>query len=201
MAGINDKRWSDEEVEKLKELYASGLSDDAVAEKLGRSENSVRKKYSRIYGVYPHRGGRKETIHTKDGKDMDASKYTLIDTIKFESIIRKKGIKKTGISRDLGFSDSTVSNWAKSGYFPKSVILLLDSIYGIKFEDIKPEEKEEPVQEATENTTSPVDIEFAFYKACVKAFDRFAPQMEEMIYRAVVRAEEDLFVEKKGEVK
>ena len=70
-----------------------------------------------------------------------------IDGEKLKSAILSKGYI-TEISEELGCEKAYLSQTCKYGRITQSAALLLDKLYGIKYEDYKPEEKKEkPVQE------------------------------------------------------
>ena len=67
-----------------------------------------------------------------------------IDRNKFDAILLKKGISKTGVGRMLGKGDSYISGWTRQGCMPENIIQSLDEFIGIKYEDIRPDYEAEP---------------------------------------------------------
>lgn len=70
-----------------------------------------------------------------------------IDGEKLKRAILSKGYI-TEISEELGYEKAYLSQTCKYGRITQSAALLLEKMYGIKYEDYKPEEKkEDPIEE------------------------------------------------------
>ena len=70
-----------------------------------------------------------------------------IDRDKLRELIFSKG-NITDISEELGYSRTYLTQACRGRQITQTAALLLDNLYGIKYEDYKPEEKiEKPAQE------------------------------------------------------
>ena len=72
-------------------------------------------------------------------------KMLQVDPYKLKEKILDHG-RITHVAEDLGYSPSYFTRAFRMGELPEATALMLDKVYGIKYEDYKPEEKE-PVQE------------------------------------------------------
>lgn len=194
MAGKNDRRWTDAEVETMSSMHESGSSIEEIAVALNRTTNSIRNKLKR-------EGNEK-------WEPINPGKYVVIDGEKMRNALFDKKLRLSTVSEECGYSNGSLSNWLRHNYIPKAMSYYLTTKYGFNMEDfqilVKPveeEPEEEPAEEEEKKMATSgmlfMGMETAFYKAMIKAFERFKPEVEEMIYRAVIKAEEQAYTEKK----
>lgn len=79
-------------------------------------------------------------------------KFLCVDPEKFTSEFAKRGLVKSAVSTELGYAHTYLNHVMGTGTIRKAVMDLLDSKYGIRYDDIKPDEPvvEEPVEEEPE---------------------------------------------------
>lgn len=67
--------------------------------------------------------------------------------------LRKRGIRATEASEAMGRSSSYLAGMRKNGHLPEATIIMLDKLWNIKYEDIKPSETttEKPSEAKTED--------------------------------------------------
>ena len=92
-----------------------------------------------------------------------------INVKELEHELRRRGITLSEASREMGFRSNYFGNIKNRGYLPKTTILLLDKLYGIKEEQYSAEKKEEPKAEE-----KPVEIDY--------------DKLYEVVYSAVYQA-------------
>lgn len=67
---IEKKRWTEEEVEKLKQLIKNGIENKDIAEELGRTESAVKCKTREIYPYRAEAERKKITEYAEKYKAM-----------------------------------------------------------------------------------------------------------------------------------
>ncbi len=71
-------------------------------------------------------------------------KYNPVDKDKLKRCLAERGKKMTDVSLDMGCNRSYVTDCiSKHDGFTNGMIVFLERIYGIQYEDIKPDEKPE----------------------------------------------------------
>ena len=118
--------------------------------------------------------------------------FVKIDSEKLKAAIKARGLKASNISREFGFNYNYLSNAAFEGRLKKNVVLLLETVHGIKLDEYKyvepepapepkpvPAPEPKPVEEKAEekeHVTGPIDYT-QLYKTVFVA-----------MYRAIKRA-------------
>ena len=110
---------------------------------------------------------------THNNKDVD------FDKLKREFV--KRGWNASQASLYIGKQQGYFASMKQKGYLPQSTLLLLDSIFNIKYEDIKPENKV-PTKEAAEKieesaapiTLTKEELRFIITEAVKDAFIWYA---------------------------
>ena len=73
-----------------------------------------------------------------------------IDGEKLAKELRVRDLRKDAVSKGVGYSKNYIGYVIKEGKIRKSAMALLESVYGINYDSIKPDEqKQEPVSDAT----------------------------------------------------
>ena len=67
------------------------------------------------------------------------SKMLAIDSEKLRNTIKQINLNAVDVSRKLGFSDNYISKCCSRGAIKESSANMLDIVYGIKYDDIKPD--------------------------------------------------------------
>ena len=67
-------------------------------------------------------------------------KFMPVDYNKFKKIVEDKELTGAEIARKLGYSDSYFKDVSSRKKLRQSVVIQLETIYGIKYDDIKPDE-------------------------------------------------------------
>lgn len=110
-----NKRWTPEEVAKLRQLTAQNVLPVVMSKTLGRSVTSLYSKASKLRLELPRSrerprySGRKLTVPTR-GHRLIIEFFQLV-------IARKISLKKLMINS--GYSYATVHSWKKGGHMPK----------------------------------------------------------------------------------
>lgn len=157
MAGMNDKAWTPEEEQQLLDLANAGYSKIAIAEALGRTENSINSKYGRLTKDNEHetrvrKDKKHESGNRKDGWRPDKNRYEMIDGEKLRSLLKEKGFGIIRAGEELGVLGNTFANWTKNNYCPKWLPTVIESKFDIKLDDyIKKEPKPESAKETVNN--------------------------------------------------
>lgn len=186
------KRWSSDEIETLRGLIDAGYDYHQIAESLHRSYNSVQNKSKRIGLCCSNKTELSEATQKRVHWRPTEDKYDLVDG--HELRLRLGGACGTAseAARKMGVLPGTLNNWISANYIPKYVTLLLEKLFDIPYDAIKPKEPEVeiemaiPAEEAKENT---VELTCAIVD---DLSDRVLSQLEETIYRAVKRAFEEI---------
>ena len=79
-----------------------------------------------------------------------------IDADKLTRILEAKGLNRASASRGLGRSEGFLKDTLKNGEIAQHVMIALESVYGIRYEDIAPDPEPEPkpVTDAAESLTA-----------------------------------------------
>lgn len=89
----------------------------------------------------------KTLVNYKGEKHSVTVGMTAVDPVKFQKIIDAKELSATDMSVKMGYHPTTLAKAVKVGYVNAPMIKLLDTLYGIKKEDIEYIPKaEEPVK-------------------------------------------------------
>ena len=80
-----------------------------------------------------------------------------VDFSKLNAELAKRGWSVRSASIKMGRSAGYLTCMKAKGYLPESTLIILNSIWDIKYEDIAPTESEEPMAAPTENM--PLTIE------------------------------------------
>ena len=73
-----------------------------------------------------------------------------IDGEKLAKELRVRDLRKDAVSKGVGYSKNYIGYVIKEGKIRKSAMTLLESVYGINYDSIKPDEQpQEPVSDAT----------------------------------------------------
>ena len=92
-------------------------------------------------------------------------KMLQVDPYKLKEKILDHG-RITYVAEDLGFAPSYFTRAFRTGELPEATALMLDKVYGIKYEDYKPEEKE-PIQDEPKSETTVVSKDEALLKVII----------------------------------
>ena len=129
-------------------------------------------------------------VHWRPKED----KYDLVDGHELRLRLEHACGTVSEAARKMGVLPGTLNNWISANYIPKYITLLLEKLFDIPYDTIKPREPEPeieiemaiPVEEAKENlieSTGAIVDDLS---------DRVLSQLEETIYRAVKRAFEEI---------
>ena len=100
-----------------------------------------------------------------------------VDAVKFDAELKKRGIKSRNvISEEMGYSRNYFNARVNDKFFPRNVMVALEAKYGIKAEDIAPDE---------EKTDRQVD---STQEIALILTTETINRLEEAMYRAVLRA-------------
>lgn len=82
-----------------------------------------------------------------------------VDFSKLNAELAKRGWSVRSASIKMGRSAGYLTCMKAKGYLPESTLIILNSIWDIKYEDIAPTESEEPMVEQAENVPLTVEGE------------------------------------------
>lgn len=87
-------------------------------------------------------------------------KFMPVDYNKFKKIVAEKKLTGAKIARELGFNECYFKDLSDRKKLRQPIIIQLETLYGIKYDDIKPDEPkpQEPAQPAQPVQTS-IDID------------------------------------------
>lgn len=98
---------------------------------------------------------------------MSKAKSMPIDGGKLRGIIQSKGYYAMDMSLEMGYGISTLSQAIRRGNITYAMAYMLESKYGIKYEDYKPEEKKEPATEKPTTETEVISKDEALLKTII----------------------------------
>lgn len=111
-----------------------------------------------------------------------------IDKVRLINEIGRRGMTMSEASREMGMSRTFLQMAANRGTISESTMVMLNKLWNIKYEDIRPIRQEEQQPAAPAAATPDLAfrmIEEAMYRALVRY------GMEEKIYKAMKRALND----------
>ena len=112
-----------------------------------------------------------------------------IDGKKLKAEIKKHDMRPADASRELGFNPNYFTNCASRGNIPAYAMNGLNSLLGIKLEDIKPDEPEEITEPTVETTTEDTKVGLDEFLAQHKVtFDLDYEKLNQVVWSAVYGA-------------
>ena len=112
-----------------------------------------------------------------------------IDTEKFERMLKTRGLSKSELSLEMGYSRTLLTDHIRGGYTTMYVVNYLEKIYNIPRESyIIPEPKPEPVQEQTSSETDLQDQMIFRLPADLITKDELHEIIRSAVYDAVSEA-------------
>jgi transcriptional regulator with XRE-family HTH domain len=139
------KKWTQEDVDMLQLMRKRGVPTEAIAQTLQRTEdaiNSMEWKMNNLEGTKL-----KATSEIK----RTSNRLLPLDGEKLRYTLREKGISQRGIAEQVGVGRKTVAYWLNTNYIPRIAMTGITNLYGIQYEDVKPESKEKPKKVTEEN--------------------------------------------------
>ena len=104
---------------------------------------------------------------------MKVTQMIEIDANKFREELKRRGLKPTVLSRELGRGNAYLSQICHKEQMPIATLKMLGALYNIREEDITPDVKTtEIVAEATQRTYD--DLYDTIFKAVCDAFTWYA---------------------------
>ena len=98
--------------------------------------------------------------------EVSKAKSTPIDSDKLRGIIHSRGYYAMDMSLEMGYGISTLSQTIRRGNITNAMAYMLESKYGIKYEDYAPK-KEEPVIEKPTTETEVISKDEALLKTII----------------------------------
>lgn len=180
------KRWGKDEIETLRSLIDAGYDYYQIAESLHRSYNSVQNKSKRLGLCYSNKTELSEATQKRVHWRPKEDKYDPVDGRELRFWIERKCGTVSEAARKMGVLPGTLNNWIHGNYIPKYVTLLIEKLFDIPYDTIKPSEPEpepETVEEVQpKDEVSDQEIEW----------DEFFEKLEEAVYRGTKRAFEEI---------
>ena len=97
---------------------------------------------------------------------MSRAKSLPIDGEKLRQLIHSKGHYLIDISEEMGYGISTLSQVIRRGKITNAMAYMLDSMYGIKYQEYAPT-KEEPIEEKPKPETEVISKDEAQLKTII----------------------------------
>lgn len=180
------KTWSDNEIETLRSLVEAGYDYYQIAESLHRNYNSVSNKAKRLGLVkYTDAQKRRHWRHKED-------KYDLVDGHELRLRLEDECETVSEAARKMGVLPGTLNGWIHANYIPKYATLLIEKLFDIPYDTIKPKEPEVEIEMAMSIEEAKENLIESTGAIVDDLSDRVLSQLEETIYRAVKRAFEEI---------
>ena len=99
-----------------------------------------------------------------------------IDSDKMEHALQKRGLKKARVSREIGRTDSYISQICNKGEIAVATLKMLDVLYNIKADEIALDDNKAETNDKQYENTPNRELYDTIYKAITDAFVWYANQ-------------------------
>ena len=113
-----------------------------------------------------HRSSTHTGIPGSEVVEVSRAKSLPIDGEKLRQLIHSKGHYLIDISEEMGYGISTLSQVIRRGKITNAMAYMLDSMYGIKYQEYAPT-KEEPIEEKPKPETEVISKDEAQLKTII----------------------------------